>query len=89
MMGDEYGAFLGDLSDYLLRVYLPRVCVPMEPLNRLPQLSSLGFGYRSALALAEALADPDVALAVEALQKAGKELRNWRSRIEAFAVEVE
>ena len=84
MKADEYEAYLGDLSDYMLRVYLPRVSGAMEPFSMLPQLSSLGYGYRGALALAEALARPEVAGAIETLQEAGRELAKWRSKIMAF-----
>jgi uroporphyrinogen-III decarboxylase len=89
MKADEYDAFLGDLSDYILRVHLPRICGAMEPLKMLPPLSSLGYSYRGALALAEALVKPEVAAAIKALQKVGQELEDWRSRMDSFGDEIE
>lgn len=55
----------------------------------MPQLSSLGYSYRGALALAEALAKPEVAAAVKTLQEIGRELDKWRSRIDSFGDEIE
>ncbi len=89
MKADEYDAFLGDLSDYLLRIYLPRVSGAMGPFGLLPQLSSLGYGYRGTLVLAEALTKPEVAKAIRTLQKAGRELQRWRSKMAAFSREIE
>ncbi len=54
----------------------------------LPQLSSLGYSYRGALALAEVLAKPEVAAAVKVLQEIGQELSKWRSRIDSFGDEI-
>jgi uroporphyrinogen-III decarboxylase len=89
MKADEYDVFLGDLSDYMLRVHLPRVSGAMESFSMIPQLSSLGYNYRGALVLAEALTKPEVAGAIKTLQKAGRELGRWRSKMESFAGEVQ
>jgi hypothetical protein len=89
MKADEYDAFFDDNSDFLLRLHLPRVCGAMEAFNMLPQLSSLGYGYRGALALAEALAKPEIAAAVKTLQEIGQELEKWRSRMDSFGDEIE
>jgi uroporphyrinogen-III decarboxylase len=89
MKADDYDAFLGDTTDYILRVHLPRVCGAMEPFQMLPQLSSLGYSYRGALTLAEALVKPEVAAAIETLQKVGRELEKWRSRMDSFGDEIE
>jgi len=89
MKADEYDAYLGDLSDYALRVLSPRTIGAMEPFKMLPPLSSLGGGYRGILMLAEALARPEVAGAIETLQKAGRELAKWRPKIGEFNREIE
>jgi len=78
MKGDEYDFFLDGLAGYMLRVYFPRVCGAMEAFKLLPQLSSLGYSYRGALTLAEALVKPEIATAIETLQKIGSELERWR-----------
>ena len=88
MKEGEYDAFLSDQSDFMLRVYLPRVVGAMEPFSMLPNLSS-SYNYRAALTLAEVFAKPEVAGAIETLQKAGKELQKWRSKIIAFGEEIE
>ena len=89
MMADEYDAFLKDQSDYVLRYHIPRICGTMAPLSQLPPLSTLGYGYRSALALAEAAAEPEVTDALEKLIAAGKELGRWKARMAAFGGEIE
>src|ERR1035437_3751462 len=89
MKSDDYDMLLNDEADYLLRVYLPRVSGVMEPLKTLPDLSALGYGYRGAMVLAEALAQPEVAAAIEQLQKAGRESLKWRTKIPAFNREIE
>jgi len=89
MKADEYDAFFEDPYEYMIRTYIPRTCEALEPLKALPSLSSVGFGYRAATVVAEALAAPGVTAALEALLKAGQELAKWRSRIEAFDNEIE
>lgn len=41
MKADEYGAYLGDPSDYFLRTYLPRVMGALEPWKELPPFTNL------------------------------------------------
>lgn len=89
MKADEYDAYFRDLSDYTLRVLLPRTCGAMEPFSMLPPISSLGSGYFGALVLAEALARPEVASAIETLQKAGREMAKYRSQMMTFNQEIE
>lgn len=78
MKSDEYGAFLADISDYMLRIYIPRRYGALEPLRILPPLSSAMFGYR---AVAEAMEIPEVKNALETFLKAVHELSRWRSQI--------
>lgn len=89
MKADEWDAFFEDEADYLLRVYLPRVAGVMEPFKNLPNLSSLGYGYRGATLLAEALANPEIFAAVKQLRKAGLESLKWRSKTTEFTKEIE
>jgi hypothetical protein len=88
MKPDEYHALLGDPTDYMLRFYLPRVSGAMEPFKMMNPFSLPAGGYRGIFALAEALSTPEIASAVERLQKAGNELRRWRSKMEAFDEEI-
>jgi uroporphyrinogen-III decarboxylase len=89
MKADEYDYYLEDTSDYALRVFLPRTCRALEPLKNLPPLSSLVGYHGGALMLAEALSRPDVAAAIEALQKAGQEMAKWQHKIREFNSEIE
>ncbi|MFC2010584.1 uroporphyrinogen decarboxylase family protein [Chloroflexota bacterium] len=88
MKPDEYADFLSDHSDYMLRGHLPSVIGAMKPLSQLPPISSLGYGYFGALVLAESLAKPEVAGAIENLLKAGRELAKWSDKRDSFNDEI-
>ena len=89
MKSDEYDKVIQDQTDFLLRVYLPRTVGSMEAFANFPQLSAGGFGFNAAMTLAEALAKPDIAAAIERLQKAGRESIAWRKSIPTLSREVE
>ena len=90
MKANEWDAYFEDPGDYLLRVYLPRVAGVMTPFKDLPKLSTLGFGYRGAVALGEALAThPEIVTAIQQLQKAGEESLKWRGKTMEFNKHVE
>ncbi|MBN2240725.1 MAG: hypothetical protein JW712_13200 [Dehalococcoidales bacterium] len=89
MKADEYDAFFNDRADYLLRTYLPRVSGAMEPLKDLPKLSELGYGFYGAMALAQALAKPEIAEAIAKLQKAGEELAEYYPKMMKFEKEIQ
>jgi hypothetical protein len=89
MEGDEYDLLLRDPTDYMLRFHLPRVCGAMEGFQMLPRLADAGYSYRGALVLAQALAKPEVAAAVERLQRIGLKLEAWRSRMDSFSGEID
>jgi uroporphyrinogen-III decarboxylase len=88
MKADEYDAFLSDHADYLLRKYLPRVVGAAAPFEKLPDFMSLGYGYFAGMALAEIISQPEIAGAIETLMKAGRELREWRPKMDAFKQEI-
>jgi len=89
MKPDEYDLLLQDPTDFTLRMYLPRVVGAMAPFAKFPQLSAGGFGFNGAMTLAEWLANPEVAAAIERLQKAGRESIEWRKKIPNLGKEVE
>jgi hypothetical protein len=89
MLANEYDILLGNHTEFMLRNYLPRVSGAMEPLSQLPSFSSPNYGYLPAMSLAEALAKPEIASAIEVLQKAGRELREQRPKMQAFNRELE
>jgi hypothetical protein len=80
---------MDDPTDFMLRVYLPRVVGAMEPFAQLPRLSSMGYGFFGAMTLAETLAKPEVAAAIERLQKAGRESVEWRQKVPVLNKEIE
>jgi uroporphyrinogen-III decarboxylase len=88
MKPDEYEAFLSDQTDYMMRFYYPRVSGAMAAFGLLPPLSLPWPGHQGALSLAQALSTPEVAEAIERLQKAGREMRQWHPRLAAFADEI-
>jgi hypothetical protein len=89
MKADEYDLLMNDPTDFALRVYLPRTVGSMEPFAKFPQLSGGGFGFQGAMTLAEWLANPEAAAAIERLQQAGRESIAWRKSIPVLSREVE
>jgi uroporphyrinogen-III decarboxylase len=89
MKADEYDLLMNDPTDFTLRVYLPRTVGSMEAFAKFPQLSAGVFGFQGAMSLAEWLAAPETAAAIERLQKAGSESLAWRKSIPVLSKEVE
>ena len=88
MKADEYDAFLEDLSDFMLRIYIPRIYGTLKPLERLPALWSATFGHGAVTTLAQVLAAPEFAEALDALVKAGRELSKLRPSMRSFEEEI-
>lgn len=83
-----YDAFIADPSDFMLRVYLPRVCGVLEPLKRLrPLTESFGY-YISLLANVVAFGRPEIAGALESLLRAGAEAQKWARALAAQYKEI-
>jgi uroporphyrinogen-III decarboxylase len=89
MKPDEYDALLGDPTDYMLRFYWPRVSGAMKPFKMINPFSLPAGGYRGIFTLADALSTPEIASTIERLQKVGKELSKWRSKMVAFDEEIQ
>ncbi len=87
MKAEEYDAFLGDPSDYLIRTYLPRLCGLFESFKKFPPISLIALGY-GAVTLTASLARREMTVAVEALLRAGTEARKWRSKLDALNEEL-
>ena len=88
MKADEYDLFLKDPSDYVIRVYLPRVYGSLDSFKMLPPLRSILFGGYGRTDLTSVFAMPEFASAFEALNKAGSEALNWRSGMSSFDKEM-
>jgi len=84
MKGDEYDLYMSDPSDYMFRIFMSRTSEHLEGLSLMPKLSDLGGGPMGIQALALAFAEPKLDKAIRTLQKAGLEMRKWRSRITKF-----
>jgi hypothetical protein len=84
MKADEYHLYMKDSSDYMLRVFMSRTSENLEGLSLLPKLSDLGGGPMGINAMAMAFSEPKLVKAVQTLQKAGREMRKWRKKIEKF-----
>ncbi|MBN2238888.1 MAG: hypothetical protein JW712_03865 [Dehalococcoidales bacterium] len=88
MKPEEYDRYFNDKGDYALRTMLGRMVKVAEPFSKLPPLSTLTSSF-GAMGLAEALADPEVAEAIEKLQKAGRLMKEMRPRQKNFYAEAE
>jgi uroporphyrinogen-III decarboxylase len=76
-----YDAFLEDPSDFMLRNYLPRVCGALEPLKGFPPFFTWFGYYLGLVGNVAALAMPEIAGALEALQKAAAEALEWLNHV--------
>jgi hypothetical protein len=85
MQGEDYDAFINDPSDYMFRIHLSRSSKNLAGLATLPKLSGLS-GQGGAQALAVALTSPEASLAIRTLQKTGREIRRWQTRMRKFDV---
>jgi hypothetical protein len=84
MKADEFDLYMNDPSDYMLRTFMARTSENLEGLSLLPKLSDLGGGPMGIQFLAMAFSEPKLNEAVRTLQRAGREMRKWRPRIEKF-----
>lgn len=76
-----YDAFIDDPSDFMLRVYLPRVCSILESLKMLPPFTTWFGYYISIVANVIPFGTPEIAGAFESLLKAGVEALKWGKKI--------
>ena len=77
MKPEEYDHFLDDPSDFLLRVYLPRINTGLEGLRSLPPLKYLVFGALDYISL---LSLPSIATLITRLNEAALEASRKVSR---------
>jgi uroporphyrinogen-III decarboxylase len=84
MKADEYDLYMSDPSDYMFRVFMSRTSENLEGLSLFPKLSELGGGPMGIQALAAAFGEPKLDKAIRTLQKAGREMKKWRSKIAKF-----
>ena len=88
MEASEYDRYFSDKGDFTFRTMFGRMVGAAEAFKKLPPLSSMTSG-QGALALAEALVDPEVAGAIEKFQKAGRIMKELRPKMKNFYAEAE
>ena len=88
MNGDEYDLYFNDRGDFTFRTMFGRMFGAAEAFNKLPPLSLLGSPF-GGMQFAEAMADPDVAAAIEKFQRAGQLLKELRPKMKNFYAEAE
>jgi hypothetical protein len=81
MKADEYDLFFKDPADFSIRKFLPRVYGALQPLAKLPDLSTLFMGGIEGIAALAAT--PDFEQMAEALAKAGNEMKKARAAMAA------
>ena len=86
MKGDEYDLFNNDLSDFVIRSFLPRNYGALAPLANLPPLSALIFGMPAIVGM---LALPPFRAALNALQEASTEAAKWHGSGAHFEAEMQ
>jgi len=74
MKEDEYDLFLADPSDFIVRVWLPRVYSSLKPLAKLPPLMSLGTNIAS---VSTVFASDEFTQLARAMKKAGEASLKW------------
>jgi hypothetical protein len=84
MQADEYDLYMKDTSDFMLRTFMSRTSENLAGLSLLPPLSELGGGPMGIQAIASAFGEPELVKAVQTFQKAGREMKKWRSKIARF-----
>lgn len=82
MKGEEYDDFLFDPTDFMLRIFLPRIYGALKPLQGLPYLPSVY--YTRFLSATAALGEPEITEAVKALLRAGESAREMIGRAVAY-----
>ena len=85
MKEDEYDLFLADPSDYIVRVWMPRVYSTMQPLAKLPPLMSLGTDLTG---LSKLFASEEFAQLAGAMKKAGEAATQWDREIGILNTEM-
>lgn len=89
MRETEYAHLIADPTGFVFTRYLPRVSGAMRGFGSFAGLPTGEMGYRGVLALAESFASPEVAESLEVLQRIGREMADWRPKLEAFFAEIE
>jgi uroporphyrinogen-III decarboxylase len=86
MKEDEYDFFLADPSDFIVRVWLPRVYNSLKPLAKLPPLMRLGNNMIARMSMI--FASEEFAQLARAMERAGQEATKWNREVGRIDVEM-
>ena len=89
LKADDYDWLMSDPTDFNLRGFLPRIFSALEPLSKLPPFCNTTYSYYELPALAEAMVSPEIQNALKTLFKAGREVKKWHNRMNAFGQKIE
>jgi uroporphyrinogen-III decarboxylase len=90
MKASEYDHFIGDMTDFMIRKYIPRISKNLAGLEKLPAFNAQ-FSYLFGLYWPVAFLDPDVMKAVEHIHeaaKAGAEILSYSRKLGGMLVEA-
>jgi hypothetical protein len=87
MKGEDYDAFLSDMSDFIIRTYLPRVWGVAESFAKLPSLKTL-VGATSLAMFAGQLAKPEFMKALDSMRQAAETQAKWQAATGSFTDEM-
>jgi uroporphyrinogen-III decarboxylase len=85
MKEDEYDLFLADPSDFIVRVWLPRVYDSLKPLSKLPPLMSLGTNMSTVSML---FASEEFEQLARAMKRAGEAATKWNREMGRMDIEM-
>ena len=87
MKADEYDAFINDPTDFIIRMYLPRILGVLEPFQQLPSIKRFLSGYFG-IPAASAFVTPELISAFQAFHKAGLIMLKHDSAINSLKKEM-
>ena len=79
-----YDAFIEDPSDFMLRLYLPRICPVLKPFEKLRPIRESICYYMDLLKNLVIWGLPEFQDALDVLKKAGTEALRWASKLKEF-----
>ena len=85
MKEDEYDLFLADPSDFIVRVWLPRVYSSLKPLANLPPLMNLGTNIATVSSI---FASREFIELAKAMKKAGEATAEWNREMGRMDMEM-
>ncbi len=88
MLQGEYDMFLDDPSDYLLRVFTPRVFQNLKGLAQMPPLKTLSLGCYGTALWGMTISSPDVTKALETLLEMSRPATEYAMKVNQFHGEM-